>query len=203
MQFEFNVTTQVIVTAVSALIAAGALFLAWRQARERQLRKDDVLKWSSETIRTLQTLYLICFLGEGTFDRKTIKERLAALAIDTSVLVEQGRLFFRNSPDPTYGADRHPAYRGWRPELLDPIVVAHEIACRWDEATGDEHLQMILVAEDCVKRFVSMAQREVGRSKTAAADSARRGDGERLEALLGKIGPERIEALRQKPRVSL
>ncbi|MEO6394537.1 MAG: hypothetical protein ABIO40_01330 [Devosia sp.] len=203
MQFELNITTQVLVTAISAMIAAAALFLAWRQARERQLRKDDVLRWANETIRSLQTLYLVCFAGETMFDAKEAKQLLAQAAVDTSVLVEQGRLYFRNTPDPEYGKYRHPAYRGYRPRLLDPIVVAHQIAGQWDGAAEAERQRMVLVAEDCIKRFVSDAQLEVGRSKTVSADAGLKGEGEKLEALLAKITPERLATLDRAGRRSL
>src|SRR5690606_12050182 len=113
-----------------------------------------------------QTLHLILFLGDGTFDKATARSMLAKIAVDTSVLVEQGRLFFKNTPHPTHGMDRHPAYRGYRPRLLDPIVVSHQIACQWEGADSEEKERMTVVAEDCVRQFVSMAQLEVGRSRT-------------------------------------
>src|SRR6185312_14232953 len=124
--------------------------------RERRLRQDDVLQWANEVIRAQQTLYLTLFLGDSTF---RAEERRSTLA---KVLVEQGRLFFKNTPHPTHGADRHPAYRGYRPMILDPIVVSHQIACQWDGADDAEKDLMLLVAQDCVRSFVSMAQREVG-----------------------------------------
>ena len=203
MKINLDITAQVIVTLVSALIAALALFLAWRQARERQLRKDEVLKWALDGIRQMQTLYLVCFLGEPAFDKAQIKMLLAQIAVDTSILVEQGRLFFRNTPHETYGKDRHPAYRGYRPVLLDPIVVAHQIACQWDGATEDERQRMTLVAEDCVKSFVSLAQLEVGRSITAHEDVGKKGEGEKLETLLTKLDAKRLAALQASARLSL
>jgi hypothetical protein len=132
-----------------------------------------------------------------------MRSTLAKIAVDSSVLVEQGRLFFRNTPHPTHGADRHPAYRGYRPMLLDPIVAVHQIACQWEGAADEEKERMILVAEDCVRRFVSMAQREVGRSRTAHAASMIKGEGESLEMLLGKVKPERLAALKANARLSL
>jgi hypothetical protein len=203
MKINLDITAQVIVTLVSALIAALALFLAWRQARERQLRKDEVLRWALEAIRQLQTLYLVSFLGEPAFDKSQIKNLLAQIAVETSILVEQGRLFFRNTPHETYGKDRHLAYRGYRPVLLDPIVVAHQISCQWEGATEDERQRMTLVAEDCVKRFVSLAQLEVGRSITAHEDAGKKGEGEKLEILLAKLDPERLAALQASARLSL
>jgi hypothetical protein len=187
----------------SALIAAVAAMLVWLQWRERHLRQDDVLRWAYEVIRNLQTLYMTLFLGENRFTPAEVKAMLGKVALDTSVLVEQGRLYFKNTPDATYGADRHPAYRGFRPMILDPIVVAHQIASRWDAVSGTEKDLMVLVAQDCVRSFVSMAQREVGRGRTAHMASAIKGEGEKLEVLLGKVKPERVAALRANPRRSL
>ncbi len=201
--FGSEVPPQAIAGFMSAAIAAVAALLVWLQWRERRLRQDDVLKWAIEVIRAQQTLYLVLFLGDSAFDKATIRTTLAKTAVDTSVLVEQGRLFFRNTPDPVHGADRHPAYRGYRPMLLDPIVVSHQIACQWEGAAEEERERMILVAEDCVRSFVSMAQREVGRSKTAHAASQIKGEGEKLEALLARVPPERLSALRLNARLSL
>ena len=188
---------------ISAFVGACALTIGWLQWRERRLRQDDVLKWALEVIRAQQTLYLTLFLGDSAFDRQTIRSTLSRLAVDTSVLVEQGRLFFKNTPHPTHGAERHPAYRGYRPMVLDPLVVSHQIACQWDGATDDEKERMLVIAQDCVRSFVSMAQREVGRSRTAHEATAIKGEGEKLEALLAKVGSERLAALRANPRLSL
>lgn len=198
-----DIAPQALAGFISAFVAASALTIGWLQWRERQLRQDDVLRWANEVIRAQQTLYLVLYLGDAAFDRAQSKATLARLAVDISVLVEQGRLFFRNTPHPTHNADRAPAYRGYRPMLLDPIVVAHQIACQWDGASEDERERMLLVAEDCVREFVSMAQREVGRSRTAHEDSALKGEGEKLEALLTKVKPERLAALRANARLSL
>jgi hypothetical protein len=201
--FGGELTPQAMAGFLSATIGAIAALLVFLQWRERHLRQDDVLKWANEAIRVQQTLYLVLFLGDSAFDKATARSTLAGIAVDASVLVEQGRLFFRNTPHPTHGADRHPAYRGHRPMLLDPIVVAHQIACQWEGAADEEKERMILVAEDCVRRFVSMAQREVGRSRTAHAESMIKGEGENLELLLGKVKPERLAALKASARLSL
>jgi hypothetical protein len=81
--------------------------------------------------------------------------------------------------------------------------VAHQIAARWPGAGEEERLRMTLVAEDCVRRFVSMAQLEVGRGRTAHEDTARKGEGEPMDKLLRLIKDERIAALRASLRLSL
>lgn len=201
--FGVEVPLAAIAGFTSAFIAAIAALLVWLQWRERQLRQDDVLKWAIEVIRTEQSLYLLLFLGDSAFDKATSKAMLTKIIVDTSVLVEQGRLYFRNTPDATYGANRHPAYRGYRPMLLDPLVVAHQIACQWEGAGPEERERMVLVAEDCVRSFVSMAQREVGRSRAAHDASLMRGEGEKLDVLLSRVSPERLEGLKANARLSL
>ena len=198
-----DVPPQAIAGFISSAIAGVAALLVWLQWRERLLRQDEVLQWASAVIRAQQTLYLVLFLGDSVFDKAAARTMLAGIAVDTSVLVEQGRLFFRNTPDPVHGADRQPAYRGYRPMLLDPIVVSHQIACQWEGADDEERDRMTLVAEDCVRSFVSMAQREVGRSRTAHAASQIRGEGEKLETLLARVPAERLSALRRSARLSL
>lgn len=201
--FGIDVPLTAIVGLISAIIAAIAALLVYLQWRERRYRKDDVLRWANDVIRNLQTLYITCFLAGDNFEEASVIGMHKQIAIDTSVLVEQGRLFFRNVPDAEHGKDRPPAYRGFRPELLDPIVVAHQIACQWDTADTSTRRRMTLVAEDCVRRFVSMAQMEVGRSKTAHRDTARGGRGDTLIELMEDLQADRIEALRNRGRGSL
>ena len=203
MYIDLGLTSAALVGLLSAILTGAGLFLAWRQARERQLRKDDVLKWSLEVIRTLQTLYLASYLGDRAFDPAEAKALRQKIALDTSVLVEQGRLFFKNQPDAEHGKDKPEAYRGHRPELLDPIVVAHQIACQWAEADEVSRRRMILAAEDAVKRFVSLAQKEVGRSETATEETAKGGTGDDLRAVMAAIGEKRLETLAASQRNSL
>ncbi len=198
--FAADFTPQVGVGLLSASIAAVAALLVWLQWRERRLRQDDVLRWANEVIRAQQTLYLLLVPGEGGRAPEELPGLLGRLAVDLSVLVEQGRLFFRNSPHPTYGAERPPAYRGYRPRLLDAIVVSHQIACQWSGADAAAREKMVLVAEDCVRSFVSLAQREVGRSRTAHHETAVRGEGENLDVLLDRVTTERLDGLRRRGR---
>jgi hypothetical protein len=203
MNFDWVITLPAVLTLASVVVAAGGLYFAWRSARERQMRIDDVLKWSNEVIRTLQTLWLVCSLGERLFEPAAARSMLREIAIQTSVLVEQGRLFFRNAYDPTHGAEKHPAYRGRRPVFLDPLVIAHQIACEFDAADANTRARMTLVAEDAVKEFVSMAQAEVGRSRTMSQLTARGGTGPTLEERMGELAAERLAGLNVAARHSL
>ena len=48
-----------------------------------------------------------------------------------------------------------------------------------------------------------MAQLEVGRGRTAHADTARKGEGEKLATLVPKVKAERVAALKASDRRSL
>jgi hypothetical protein len=199
----FEVPLAAVAGFTSALIAGIAAVLVWLQWRERRMRQDDVLKWALEVIRVQQTLYVTLYLGDAAFDAEATRSMLAEMAVDSSVLVEQGRLFFKNAPHATHGSDRHEAYRGHRSMLLDPIVVSHQIACQWEGATAEDRERMLIVAGDSVRAFVSMAQREVGRRLTPHDINQTKGEGEKLESLLAKVKPERLAALKANARLSL
>src|ERR1043166_2920823 len=125
---------------VSSLAAVVGLFLAWRNAREAALRRGDVLEWANDVIRELQTLLLVCILREPELDQLIVREKLTQVIFNTSILIERGRLFFKNVVVDDHGQEKEPAYRGYRPRILDPIVVAHQIACGWGRASEDTRL---------------------------------------------------------------
>jgi hypothetical protein len=154
------------------------------------------LVWATEVIRELQSLLVICMLKDPQLEPITAKARLTDVIFNTSILVERGRLFFRNQLVDDHGQKKEPAYRGYRHKILDPIVVAHQIACGWIEANEDTRLRMRLIAEDCVQKFVSLAQKEVGRDRTTVADTGKGGKGFHLRHLLDAVNNERLEQLR-------
>src|SRR5687768_15206763 len=127
---------------ISPLLAAGGLYLTWRKARqdrlqreEDALRRGDVLIWANESIRQLQSLVLVCKLREEELDEVSTKEKLTDIIFNTSILVERGRLFFKNVVADDYGDNKEAAYRGYRPMVLDQLVAAHLIACGWMTAS--------------------------------------------------------------------
>lgn len=183
---------------VSALVGLAGLFIGWRRARESALRREDVLVWSNEVIRSLQSLLLICTLKSPPLDEAVVQTKLTEVIFDTSILVERGRLFFRNEVKSDHGAEKQPANRGSRPEILDQIVVAYQIACAWGAADPEARARMHLIAEDVLKRFVSLAQMEVGRSRTASVDTSKGGKGAHLKHLMQNIDEDRLSRLRLK-----
>jgi hypothetical protein len=164
---------EIIETLVSITIAAVPLAAGWYTWRKKELRRDDVLAWSNEVIGSLQTLLLITILKHPPLSEQDAQQKLAAIIFETSILVERGRLFFRNEIADSHGSKKLPAYQGYRPEILDQIVIAHQISCEWTNASADDRLRMRSIAETCLKKFVSLAQKEVGRGRTASADTSK------------------------------
>jgi len=184
---------EAIAAIVSAVLTALALFAGWRSSRKSELRREDVANWADESITALQTLLLLCIHGDPPIPKVEADRRRVDLLIQTSVLTERGRLFFRNAPPYSAGRDKPRAYRGKRPEILDQLVIAHQIACRWPQAGDEERVRMRLVAEECLKQFVSLIQREVGRSRTASADTRRRGTGAHLMERIAEIPKDQLD----------
>lgn len=165
----------------------------WIRWRDKQLRRRDVLEWSNQAIAAMETLFLICRYGNSLYDEPGLDKKIKELCISTAILVEQGRLFFKNQPANGYGSDKEAAYRGYRPRILDPLVVAHKIALCWPNANPEDRVRMCIVAEKYLKKFVSLCQKEVGRSRTASAGTRESGDSINLRGLMTDIDQEEIQ----------
>ncbi|MCW3848372.1 hypothetical protein OF829_14100 [Sphingomonas sp. LB-2] len=184
--------TEAIAATVSAILTAFALFAGWRSSRKNELRTEDVFDWAAEAITALQTLLLITIHGDPPIPAAEAERLRVEVLVKTSALTERGRLFFRNAGPYSEGREKPRAYRGKRPEILDQLVAAHQVACRWPRASDEERVRMRLVAEDSLKQFVSLVQTEVGRSRTASADTRRRGTGAHLTARMEELDPDRV-----------
>lgn len=181
---------------VSAAIALMGLLILAAQWREASLRRNEVTAWSLLSIQALQSLHLMTILGS-----KGREEALDKLRFDTSVLIEQGRLFFRNKPYRDFGAEKPRAYQGLRPVILDQLVIAHQIACNLENADDDRRLRMRGAAENAVRAFVSFAQAEVGRNRPASEYANMAGQGISLDRILSDIDDEQLSNLRQRPQL--
>ena len=178
---------------VSALVAAIGLFTSWLKVREAALRREDVLNWSNEVIESLTTLWLLCTLEEAILAPESRRAKLEKVTVATSILVEKGRLLFKNRTNNNYGRKKIRAYQGYRPLILDKIVIAHQIAVHWTNAEPEKRLRLQLVAEDCLRHFVSLAQLEVGRSRTADTRTNEPGRGDALGDHLQALDQKRVE----------
>jgi hypothetical protein len=145
---------QAILPVLTALISVIGLYFVWTKRREEELRVGDVLDWASETISALQTLVIICEMGDRLGEEATSK--LTETIFSISSLIEQGRMFFKNEVVDNFGSEKEPAYRGYRPSILDPLIIAYQIACKWEKADQPQRSQMRKLALVCLKKFVSL-----------------------------------------------
>ncbi len=185
-----------IVAVTSVLIGLAGLLAIWLGWRNSELKKNEVLSWVNEVITVLTSIWVTCQLNNPPMSEREKNERMVKLIYDTSIVVERGRIFFKNEIVDQHGVQKQPAYRGFRPKILDPIVVAHEIASEWCMASEDDKRAMKKIANDMLKEFVSLAQKEVGRAKTASSATKQGGEGARLKDLKTKFFKDEADQLR-------
>lgn len=162
-------------------------FFSWIRWRRSELRREEVLSWADDCIQCLQTLFLTSLLKDPILDPKKVEEIRLKTIFDTSTLIERGRLFFKNEVVDDYGSEKLSAYRGYRPRILDHLVIAHQIARCWPDSSEDEIKRRSTVAESCLKNFVSLAQKEVGRERAASVEAMKGGDGVHLSTLMASV----------------
>ena len=167
---------------VSVAVAALTLAGTWWGWRTRELRHDEVLAWSQEAIAALQTLCLLCRRDLNRADVEA--DSYEAIWFSTSILIERGRLFFRNAQAKGYSRHKATAYQGYRTESLDQLLIAHLIAGGFPDALDEDRTKMSRLAEKCRARFVSLAQKEVGRARTRSPDPSVAGVSITLDYLL-------------------
>ena len=88
---------------VSAIVAMAGVALAWWRFREESLRRSEVLDWANQSIACLESLVIACILlpkaedlESGIKVREGCNSRILDAAFDSAVLVERGRIFFKN-----------------------------------------------------------------------------------------------------------
>ncbi len=159
----------------------GVCWLRWRCS---ELRREEVLSWADECIECLQTLFIISSLKDPILNQEKINEIRLKTIFYTSTLIERGRLFFKNEVVDDFGEEKLVAYQGYRPQILDHLVVAHQIARNWPHGSEDEIIRRSYIAEICLKSFVSLAQKEIGRDRAASVEALKGGAGVHLPALM-------------------
>lgn len=169
---------------VGTFLAISGFLLTFTKWRSDQLRREQVHRWVDDCISCLQTIYIISFLEDTSFSNEDREKIRLKAVFDTSILVEKGRMYFKNEISDNFGSEKRSAYRGYRPRILDFLVVAHKVARFWPNGNKDEVEKRTALAEDCLKQFVSLAQKEVGRDRAASAEALKGGNGSDLRTLL-------------------
>lgn len=170
-----------VIGAGSLIVATVSSIFVYYSWKKQEIRHESVLNWSDEVISCLQGMVIyLKYFYETDSESDFIDEKI----YETSILVERGRLFFKNQIVGDYGRSKPVAYRGYRPEILDKILISHNIALNWSNFSKEQRGFILPYLEDCVREFVSLAQQEVGRNKTACVETGRGGKNVSIEQIL-------------------
>jgi hypothetical protein len=193
----------ILISGASPVVAAIALYFTIRNHNANQFRIKEVAEWGDRCIEVLQTFAIVTASYAATAGEKRVKveEIIHDLGTRASVLVEQGRMYFRNAPDDD-GTNlwKHEAYRGTRPEILDQLVIAFAISREWQGSDAARLAQLVALAVRAEQRFVTLIQMEVGRSKVSSHIAGKAGQTVVLDELIASV--EALEVRNARVRFS-
>lgn len=191
----------ILVSSASPLVAAIALYFTIRTHNRNQFRIGEVAEWGDRCIEVLQTFAITTALcATATGDKRSRVERaIHDLGTRASVLVEQGRMYFRNAPDGD-GTNlwKHEAYRGTRPEILDQLVIAFAISREWQDSDEKRREDLAALAIWSEQRFVTLIQMEVGRSRVSSHIAGKAGQTVVLDELIERLNDLEIRNARSR-----
>ncbi len=126
---------------ISAIIAASSALLSyWNYKREQLNQKiaaakwkkeyfSDLLRWSDEAMLLLSEAMHMCDLDPQHIAPSAFVNNRHALKVKLSASIDRGRWFFPNYPVQGFGEEKPEAFRGYRHEVLDGLVVAYRELC--------------------------------------------------------------------------
>ena len=107
----------------SAIFAAVGLLIGYAQWRESQFRKHEVQIWVDECLDCLCKIMLASENRKGILSDEKIYQIMIESFFRASILVERGRILFKNELSDNFGSEKLKAYQGYRPEILDQIMI--------------------------------------------------------------------------------
>ena len=123
---------------------------------QRIIRIHD---WGNNCIDTLVEAGQFCLLQASDYsDEGAYAIKKSNLLHRLSALIDRGRLFYKNKDQEKYGVEKFPARRGYRPEILDPLVAAYRSVLAMEGATDKERFERLYRWRG---RFISLLQYEV------------------------------------------
>ncbi len=190
---------ETVIAIMSALVAlASALVARGETRRQRKLQEEELrrrvdqasLDWGHDAIEAMGEAAALAIAPMiSDLDRR---QKRLDIARHLSALADRGRFFFPNIDPEHHGTDKHAAFRGKRPPILDALVYAHHEAMQIGEdgIRGEDSAGFIT---ECRRLLVSELQEHL--------------DPRRLEELLGRVNDqkktEREDALRAAGRLGL
>lgn len=126
-----------LVSIVSTLVAACAVALSLRNYRRERLNQriqtakwkreyfQDLFKWSDASMLMLSEALHLCDLDPQKCEKGSFFDTRHNLRIKLSAQIDMGRWFFPNYAPEEHGQHKQPAFRGYRPAVLDALVFAY------------------------------------------------------------------------------
>ena len=159
-------SSQAVAALLSLVAVLVSLWVFGRQQRLqrwnlRMLRESDILRWSRNCIRCMaeveEQLKAEVALGHQHLDKSQRLKHRAHL----SALIDEGRMYFPNIPDPYKGIEKSRAYQGTRQEILDPLVSVYAGIDPADAHGAETDAALIDQFNDLRRSFVSSCQTEI------------------------------------------
>jgi hypothetical protein len=160
-----------LVSAAIALIAALSSLYFYRKTLKAQDRAHTiaVAGWKQQYVAQLQTwtdeasdvlaeAVHLCELDPAKTIEPSFFNRRHIVRIRLSSLIDRGRWFFPNDTSTGYGDHKLSGFKGFRDEILDPLVDSYRLigALDFTDKINNEGLRQKLVVSK--KQFVSSAQ---------------------------------------------
>ena len=166
-----DISTSVLIAAISALVAAlSAMISVWNFKREQLNQKistakwkkeyfADLLKWSDEAMLQLSESMHLCELDPKRMEQNKFFELRHALRVKLSAHIDRGRWFFPNYSVKEYGQHKPEAFRGYRPAVLDALVAAYRALTALDYSDAKRHSDHRMAIELAKRHFTTEIQR--------------------------------------------
>ena len=154
---------EIAIAGTSALIALTLVVLTCKH-HSIQMRTQRALKvheWGNECIEVLSEADHFCLLDTELCGDATYTQRKIELQRRLSALIDRGRMFFENAGQQNYGQHKLPAYRGFRPKILDPLVAAYMAIKALSETVEPPDYERKERLVEWRRYFVSLLQTEV------------------------------------------
>jgi hypothetical protein len=116
-----------LLSATASVLVFG-LGIIFRQSQVRNQRAQDqitradraALEWGAQSMMAMSRAH---FFAENAAAQTDFNGRREALMAELSALVDHGRLYFPNESRDLVGTDREAAMRGYRPAILDALLL--------------------------------------------------------------------------------
>lgn len=178
------------VALVSAGIAVISFAFNWAvvsrqtamQAEGLKAQMDaEVMRWAQSAVDALTAAGHVARSRGALNDEAETRRETAAVANRLSALADHGRLFFPNLAPDDHGGDKEAAFQGYRPPVLDALVLACQRLERMDPRN--------LGPDDATAAFFMRCRRLLISEVQRAIDPRRRGRMMRRLAISSGAGP--------------